>query len=127
MREKIKEYLNNINLNDYDLGGVEISDEDIDNIEEKVLKGKNIEVATNEVLYGIRDVLDENDNSMTEEMYEELKKRLFDNGVNAIEDFLGKELDYNTDEDMNEALDEIMDQMPEEELLEYYNKYCKKE
>ena len=74
MREKIKEYLNNINLNDYDLGGVEISDEDINNIEEKVLKGKNIEVATNEVLYDIRDVLDENDNSMTEEMYEELKK-----------------------------------------------------
>lgn len=62
---------------------------------------------------------------MTEKMYEELKRGLFYAGVNAIEDFLGYELEFNTDEDMMEAIDDVLDQMPEEDALDFYNKYCK--
>lgn len=61
---------------------------------------------------------------MTEKMYEELKKSVLDAGVNAIEDLLGRELEFDTDEDMLEAMDEALDQMPEEDALAYYKKYC---
>ena len=62
---------------------------------------------------------------MTEKMYEELKRKVFEAGVNAIEDLLGYELEFDTDEDMSEAMDEVLDQMPEEEAMEFYNTYCK--
>ena len=62
---------------------------------------------------------------MSEKMYEELKKAVFDAGVNAIEDLLGFELEFDTDEDMFEAMDDVLDQMPEEDALEFYNKYCR--
>ena len=62
---------------------------------------------------------------MSEKMYEELKKAIFDAGVNAIEDLLGYELEFDTDEDMFEAMDDVLDQMPEEDALEFYNKYCR--
>lgn len=62
---------------------------------------------------------------MSEKMYEELKKAVFDAGVNAIEDLLGYELEFDTDEDMFEAMDDVLDQMPEEDALEFYNKYCR--
>ena len=61
---------------------------------------------------------------MTEKMYEELKRKVFDAGVDAIEDLLGYELEFNTDEDMMEAMDDVLDQMPEDIALEFYNKYC---
>lgn len=61
---------------------------------------------------------------MTEKMYEELKKSVFDAGVDAIEDLLGYELEFDTDEDMMEAMDDVLDQMPEDIALEFYNKYC---
>lgn len=62
---------------------------------------------------------------MTEKMYEELKRNVVDAGVNAIEDLLGRELDFDTDEDMFEAMDEVLYQMPEDIALEFYNEYCK--
>lgn len=62
---------------------------------------------------------------MSEKMYEELKKAVFDAGVNAIEDLLGYELEFDADEDMFEAMDDVLDQMPEEDALEFYNKYCR--
>lgn len=61
---------------------------------------------------------------MTEKMYEELKRNVFDAGVDAIEDLLGYELEFDTDEDMMEAMDDVLDQMPEDIALEFYNKYC---
>lgn len=61
---------------------------------------------------------------MTEKMYEELKRKVFDAGVDAIEDLLGYELEFDTDEDMMEAMDDVLDQMPEDIALEFYNKYC---
>lgn len=62
---------------------------------------------------------------MTEQMYEQLKKAVFDAGVNAIEDLLGYELSFTTDEDMMNAMDDVFDQMPEDIALEFYSKYCK--
>lgn len=58
MRDNIRKYLNKINLNDYDLGGVELTEEDIDNIENKINAGSSLEEATDDVLYAIRECLD---------------------------------------------------------------------
>lgn len=63
---------------------------------------------------------------MTEKMYEELKNAIWDNGVEAIDDFLGYEHDVEEDKDTIEnRMDEVLDQMPEEEAMEFYNKYCR--
>ena len=56
---KVKEHLNNINLGDYDLGGVEIDEEDYESIIRMMNNGKSLEEATHECLLGIRNVLDE--------------------------------------------------------------------
>ena len=59
MKERIKEYLSTINLNDYDLGGCEIVDEDIDAIASKMCNGKDsIENVVEEYLCEIRKILD---------------------------------------------------------------------
>lgn len=62
---------------------------------------------------------------MTERMYEELKEAVFAAGVNAVEELLGCELEFDTDEDMSEAMDDALSQMPEEDALKLYKKYCK--
>ena len=62
---------------------------------------------------------------MTEKMYAELKRKIFDAGVNAIEDLLGCELEFGTDEAMSDAMDEALYEIPEEDVMEFYNKYCK--
>ncbi|MBP3469833.1 MAG: hypothetical protein J6K26_09995, partial [Lachnospiraceae bacterium] len=60
---------------------------------------------------------------LTEEMAEELKKSIFEAGVNAMEEFLAHPLTYPSDEDMMEVMDEVFEQMPEEEQLRFYRKY----
>lgn len=56
--------------------------------------------------------------------FEELKKELFMNGQEAIENFLGFEIDYDTEKDVIDSMiDEVAEQMPDEELEEYYNLY----
>lgn len=62
---------------------------------------------------------------MTDEMYDELKKAVFNVGVNAIEDLIGVELEFNTDDEILDAMDETLSQMPEDIALELHNKYCK--
>lgn len=62
---------------------------------------------------------------LTEEMAEELKKSIFEAGVNAMEEFLGHPLTYPSDEEMMEAMDEVFEQMPEEEQLRFYRKYVR--
>lgn len=63
---------------------------------------------------------------MNEKMCDELKQAIFDNGVEAIDDFLGYEHDVNEEKDTIEnRMDEVLSQMPEEEFLTLYNKYCK--
>ena len=62
---------------------------------------------------------------MSEKMYEELKAAAWDNGVEAIDELLGYEHDVEEDPDVTEnRMDEALDQMPEEEALELYEKYC---
>lgn len=58
MREKIEDYIDE-NLRYFELEGVEITEEDIEFIEEKINSGKSIEDACDEVLSGIRECLDE--------------------------------------------------------------------
>lgn len=55
---EIREYVNTLNLNAYDLGGVEISDEDIESIKNDIDNGKSLKDAVDDCLYGIREVLD---------------------------------------------------------------------
>lgn len=62
---------------------------------------------------------------MTEQMYEELKNTAFENGVEAINDLLGYEHNVNEDKSTIESrMDEVLDQIPEEEALALYEKYC---
>lgn len=60
-----------------------------------------------------------------DEMYDELKKNIFDAGADAMEDFLGYELEFDSDEDMMIAMDDVAAQMPDEELLRFYRKFVK--
>lgn len=57
--EEIREYVKTVNLGDYDLGGVEITEEDLEEIKTLVGDGKTLKEATDNVLYGIRKTLDE--------------------------------------------------------------------
>jgi hypothetical protein len=58
--EKVKEYIESINLDDYDLGGVEITEEDYEEIAHRVNgTGGNLSNAVDTYLYGIRATLDE--------------------------------------------------------------------
>lgn len=65
---------------------------------------------------------------MVEKMYEDLKTNLFENGVDAIEDFLGYEIDPNEDKDVIEnRLNSKIAEMSEIEAQNYYNKYYEAE
>lgn len=62
---------------------------------------------------------------MTEKMYEELINAVWDNGVEAIDDLLGYEHDVEEDSDVTEyRMNEALNQMPEEEAMAFYKKYC---
>lgn len=59
--------------------------------------------------------------------FEDLKKAIFNMGhSDYIEEFLGYEInatDYSKDE-LDNLMDEAYQQMPEEQLNEFYAKYC---
>ena len=61
---------------------------------------------------------------MTEKMYEELKDAIIGNGTDAIDDFLGYELSQYDEKTIKDAMDDVLDQMPEDIALEFYNEYC---
>ena len=57
--------------------------------------------------------------------FEKLKRELFNWGRDYIEEFLGFEIDYDWDEEaIDNAMDEIYEQMPDEELEVFYQKFC---
>lgn len=59
-----------------------------------------------------------------DEMIEELKKALFMNGIEVLEDFTNMDLSNYDDKDvLDNLLDEIISQMPNEEILIFYKKY----
>lgn len=65
---------------------------------------------------------------MKETMIEELKQQLFMHGPDAIENFLGYEIDPNEEKDVTDnRLDEIIDQMPDDLLYKYYKKMTGKD
>jgi len=56
--------------------------------------------------------------------FEKLKRELFMEGDDALVDFLGFEFDQNWEKDTIEnAIDEVYEQMPEEELEKFYKKF----
>ena len=59
---------------------------------------------------------------------EALKQALFMEGLEAIEDFLGYEINPEEDKDVTDLrMDEVLDQMPDEEFEAFYNKYVENE
>ena len=62
--------------------------------------------------------------TLTNSMWEELKKELFMNGTDALNDFLGFTLPENTEKDtIEKELDEIKSQMPDDIQVKFYTKY----
>lgn len=57
--EQLRAYMKTINLNDYDLGGVEIVEEDLEAIYEEMQCGTKMETAVDDYLYEVRRILDE--------------------------------------------------------------------
>lgn len=55
--------------------------------------------------------------------WEALKSELFANGMYAIDDFIGYECPYNDKDTIDNLLDEIAEQMPDEIMDVYFNKY----
>jgi len=56
--------------------------------------------------------------------FETLKRELFMDGIDSIEEFLGHEIDPEEDKDVTDSrMDEVYVQMPAEELEKFYTKY----
>lgn len=63
-----------------------------------------------------------------EKIYEEIKNAVWIEGIEAIDDLLGYEHNINEDSAVTESrMDEVLDQMPKEEIMLFYEKYCNKE
>ena len=76
-------------------------------------------------LYADSDILDAYDHLvLSDAESEELIRAIIDRGPNAIEDFIGRPLEFKDDEAMLDAINETMAQMPNEELRKFYNNFC---
>lgn len=87
---------------------------------------------------GALEMVDNDSFAITDEMYEELKAAIWDNGVEAFDDLIGYKhdaeectdvKDRNVDMDWHTLIriNMVLDQMPPEEFMKFYNKYCDKE
>jgi len=57
--------------------------------------------------------------------FEELKRVLFECGRDDIDEFVGFEIDFHEDKAVIESyMDEVYEQMPDELLEEFYEKFC---
>lgn len=63
-------------------------------------------------------------NTMNEFMYEEIKSQVIAHGDEAINDLLGYEHKNEPENILRDMMDDVLDQMPEEEALKFYHKYC---
>lgn len=61
---------------------------------------------------------------MNESMYEEIKSQVIAQGDEAINDLLGYEHKNEPENILRDMMDDVLDQMPEEEALKFYHKYC---
>lgn len=76
-------------------------------------------------VYGPDDIKESREAEYQELRWETLKSQLFDWGRDYIEEFLGQELDYGWEKDtVDNLLDEVWEQMPEEELEVFMQKFC---
>ena len=85
--------------------------------------------AWNMVLHEKAKIAAENQQITTEEKevkrFEKLKSALFNWGSDYIEEFLGFEYDPDWDKDtIDNAMDEVYQQMDEEDLIKFYEKFC---
>lgn len=53
---------------------------------------------------------------------EQIKTNLFMSGTEAINDFLGYECPYDDKDVIDNLMEEILQQMPDEEINDFYNK-----
>lgn len=65
----------------------------------------------------------EQDLKFSDEKWNILKKTLFINGPEGLADFIGNKVPDNNDT-VDNLLDQIAEQMPDEELYKFYEKYC---
>lgn len=65
----------------------------------------------------------DDDLKFSDEKWKLLKKELFVNGTEALANFIGDNVPDDKDVVEN-LLDQVADQMPDEELYEFYSKYC---
>lgn len=56
--KRVREHFDGVNLGDYDLEGVEFTEDDFSTISERVEKGCSVEAAVHSYLLEIREVLD---------------------------------------------------------------------
>lgn len=56
--EDVRNYIETLNLNDYDLGGCEITEDDYEIILERVKTSGNLKKEVDEYLYAVREILD---------------------------------------------------------------------
>ena len=66
------------------------------------------------------DLFGEKRKNMTEKMYEELKEALLKAGMEAIDGFLGIPARTTDIEELKQLIEEEFDEMPEEDVKEYY-------
>ena len=63
---------------------------------------------------------------MEQKIFEELKRAIFTMGLDYVDEFLGYQIDvgnYSKDE-LDNMMDEAYQQMPEDKLNEFYEKFC---
>ena len=85
---------------------------------ERESESESTEVDFNEQLFSANDL------NFTEEKWETLKRKLFMHGRKALEDYLDTDTENLDKDSIENLLDQVSEQMPDEELFRYYSKYC---
>lgn len=85
---------------------------------ERESETESTEVDFNEQLFSANDL------NFTEEKWETLKRKLFMHGRKALEDYLDTDTENLDKDSIENLLDQVSEQMPDEESFRYYSKYC---
>ena len=85
---------------------------------ERESETESTEVDFNEQLFSANDL------NFTEEKWETLKRKLFMQGRKALEDYLDTDTENLDKDSIENLLDQVSEQMPDEESFRYYSKYC---
>lgn len=97
--EEIRDYVDGINLEDYELGGVEITDDDFETIAKRMANSnKSLEETVDEYLFEIREVLDDG----LEEIIMGEKQKIYDELCAVLTRY------EESDEDESELLYEML-------------------